>query len=221
MSELIIQMLREEYPDARCSLNFANPLQALIAVMLSAQCRDERVNQVTKSLFARYVHAEDLAKASVEELESNLQSLGLYRNKAKNLQRMGADLLERFAGEVPDSLAGLMSLPGVGRKTALCVLQETFGLVQGIVVDTHVARLARRLGWSTSENVSQIEKDLTAKIPKADWAMINHLLIAHGRAVCVAGRPRCPICVLHDLCPADENPFYKEIKMITREHAGK
>jgi endonuclease III len=205
MLETVIQRLREAYPQARCSLNFASPLQALIAVMLSAQCRDERVNQVTDKLFARFMLAGDLAAASQEEMESHLQSLGLYRNKANNLRRIGAELVERYGGQVPDNLNDLMSLPGVGRKTALCVLQEAFGQVQGIVVDTHVARLSRRLGWSSAEDVRQIENDLTALIPVSDWAVINHLLIAHGRAVCVAGRPRCPQCVLRDLCPSAIN----------------
>ena len=207
MVETVIHHLKAAYPDARCSLHFSNPLQALIAVMLSAQCRDERVNQVTSALFARFTRAEDLGRASQEELEGYLKSLGLYRNKAKNLQRIGADLNDRFAGEVPDNLEDLMSLAGVGRKTALCVMQEAFGKVQGIVVDTHVARLARRLGWSGAEDVRQIEIDLATLIPEADWAVINHLLIAHGRAVCVAGRPRCGQCILQDICPASENTF--------------
>jgi len=206
MEARVIDRLKTAYPEARCSLDFSNPVQALIAVLLSAQCRDERVNQVTGILFHRYPTTRDLAQAGQEEMEGVLKSLGLYRNKARNLRKLGTVLEERFQGQVPDGLEDLQALPGVGRKTALCVLQEAFGKVQGIVVDTHVARLAGRLGWSRGQNVSQIERDLQTLIPRADWAIINHLLIAHGRAVCTAGRPRCLGCILQDLCPSADPP---------------
>jgi len=202
MIETIMGILKETYPHARCSLDFDNPLQALMAVILSAQCRDERVNQVTPALFAAYPNAEDLASAHQEDLEDHLKSLGLYRSKARNLHRLGEKLMMEYQGHVPSELPDLLSLPGVGRKTALCVLQEVFGQVEGVVVDTHVARLAHRLGWSRGKNVHEIEKDLRAQIPKTDWAVANHLLIAHGREICTAGNPRCRICPLQSLCPS-------------------
>ncbi len=204
MVETILSILKDTYPNARCSLDFSTPLQALMAVILSAQCRDERVNQVTPSLFAGYSDAAALSAARQEDLEDLLKSLGLYRSKARNLKRMGEVLVNQYGGQVPSELSKLLSLPGVGRKTALCVLQEVFDQVDGVVVDTHVARLARRLGWSSAQNVQAIERDLMAAIPKKDWAVINHLLIAHGREICVAGRPRCTDCPLRSLCPSAE-----------------
>lgn len=195
-----IDRLREAYPEARCSLNFTTPLEALVAVLLSAQCRDERVNQVTASLFRMYRTADDYAWAEAVALEAALKSLGLYRNKAKNLQALGQILAAEYGGMVPATLAELMLLPGVGRKTAVVVLQEAFGVSHGIAVDTHVGRLARRLGWSEHDEPGKVETDLREIIPCTDWARINHLLIAHGRAVCTARRPDCQPCVISEYC---------------------
>ncbi len=205
MVEKIIALLKTEYPDARCSLIFHNPLEALIAILLSAQCRDERVNEVTRKLFNHYQTAEDYAEAGPGELEAYLHTLGLYKNKANNIRRLARVLMERYQAQVPDLPEELMKLPGVGRKTALCVLQEVFERTYGIVVDTHVARLSRRLGWTQSDDPVQIEKDLRVMIPEEDWKSINHLLIAHGRKVCMARKPICGGCVLADDCPSNIN----------------
>jgi endonuclease-3 len=186
MVEKIIALLKTEYPDARCSLIFHNPLEALIAILLSAQCRDERVNEVTRKLFNHYQTAEDYAEAGPGELEAYLHTLGLYKNKASNIRRLARVLMERYQAQVPD-------------------LQEVFERTYGIVVDTHVARLSRRLGWTQSDDPVQIEKDLRVMIPEEDWKSINHLLIAHGRKVCMARKPICGGCVLADDCPSNIN----------------
>ncbi|MGI5840217.1 MAG: endonuclease III [bacterium] len=196
----IIARLEREYPEARCSLHFNNPLEALIAVMLSSQCRDERVNSVTAELFRKYRTAADYAAADPVELEAALKPLGLFKNKAKNLRTLARQLINRYDGEVPRTLEELTSLPGVGRKTALVVLQEAFGLRHGIAVDTHVGRLARRLGLTDAGDPVKVEADLKNLLPPAAWARINHLLIFHGRAVCKARRPKCEICVLQEFC---------------------
>ncbi len=197
---LLLKKLKEEYPEAQSGLYFTNPLETLIAVLLSAQCRDERVNKVTKTLFAKYPDVEAYAKAEQEDLEKDLLSLGLYRNKAKNIRLLAKEIVQRFSKEVPSSLDGLMSLPGVGRKTALCVLQEAYGKVLGVAVDTHVARLSQRLGLTENSDRIKIEKDLKKRIPKKEWALANHLFIAHGRKICDSRRPRCSDCVLSVHC---------------------
>jgi endonuclease-3 len=198
----IITELRRLYPDAACTLNFSNPLELLIATQLSAQCTDERVNAVTEKLFQKYRTAEDYVKVSQEELEQDIRSTGFYRNKAKNIRAACQSILQNFGGEVPRTMEGLLSLPGVARKTANVVLGNAFGIVEGFVVDTHVGRLARRLGWTTNEDPVKVEQDLMRIIPQQDWLDLSHLLIFHGRAICHARKPLCEQCTLAHLCPS-------------------
>ncbi len=195
-----LELLQQAYPAARCSLEVTSPMEALVAVLLSAQCRDERVNQVTRQLFSAFRSAADYAGAELTDLETALKTLGLFRNKAKNLRALGQQLMKDYQGAVPATVAELMTLPGVGRKTAVVVRQEAFGGAEGIAVDTHVGRLARRLGWTEATDPGKIELDLQAIVPGSAWAVINHLLIAHGRAVCTARRPGCAVCMLRDYC---------------------
>jgi endonuclease III len=197
----IVARLRKDYPDARCSLNFTNALELLVATMLSAQCTDERVNAVTPALFQKYRTAADYAGANPEELEQDVKQTGFYRNKAKHLREAGAQLVERFGGEVPKTMAELTSLPGVARKTANVVMGNAYGIVEGVVVDTHVARLSQRLGLTKNEDPAKIEQDLMALLPQSDWLDLSHLMIYHGRAVCQARKPLCERCSLLDLCP--------------------
>jgi len=197
----IVARLRAQYPDARCSLNFRNPLELLVATILSAQCTDERVNQVTERLFTKYRSAADYAAAPPDELEQDIKQTGFYRNKAKHLREAGAQLVARFGGEVPRTMEELITLPGVARKTANVVLGNAYGIVEGVVVDTHVARVSQRLGLTSSEDPAKIEQDLMAVLPREDWLDFSHLLIYHGRAVCQARKPRCAECTLADLCP--------------------
>ena len=198
----IVRRLRAEYPDARCSLDHENAYQLLVATILSAQCTDERVNQVTPALFARYPTAEDLAAARQEELEELIRSTGFYRSKAKSLLGMANALVERHGGQVPDTMDALVELPGVGRKTANVVLGNAFGKAEGVVVDTHVTRLSNRLGLTRHRDPEKIEADLMACVAREDWTDLAHLFIYHGRAVCKAPKPRCGECVLADLCPS-------------------
>jgi endonuclease-3 len=200
--QAIIAELRRLYPDAKCSLNFRNPLELLIATQLSAQCTDERVNMVTEHLFQKYRSAEDFATVSQEELEQDIRPTGFYRNKAKNIRAACQRILTEYGGEVPRTMAGLLSLAGVARKTANVVLGNAFGIVEGVVVDTHVARLSRRLGWTTNEDPVKIEQDLMRILPQEDWLDLSHLLIFHGRAICYARKPLCEECMLAHLCPA-------------------
>jgi endonuclease-3 len=200
--QAIIAELRRLYPDAKCSLNFSNPLELLVATQLSAQCTDERVNMVTESLFQKYRSAEDFATVSQEELERDIRSTGFYRNKAKNIRAAAQRILTEFGGEVPHTMAGLLSLAGVARKTANVVQGNAFGIVEGVVVDTHVARLARRFGWTTNEDPVKIEQDLMRIIARKDWLDLSHLLIFHGRAICYARKPLCEECALVPLCPS-------------------
>ncbi len=198
----IVRRLRAEYPDAICSLEHADPYQLLVATILSAQCTDERVNMVTPGLFRRYPGPEDLADARTEELEELIKSTGFFRNKTKSLLGMAGAVVERHGGRVPDSMEELTALPGVGRKTANVVLGNAFHKNVGVVVDTHVRRLAQRLGLTASDDPEQIERDLMAVVPRDDWTDISHLFIYHGRAICKAQKPRCGECVLNDLCPS-------------------
>ncbi len=200
--EAILKELRRLYPDAKCSLNFSNPLELLVATQLSAQCTDERVNIVTKQLFQKYRTVEDYATVSQEELEQDIKSTGFYHNKAKNLRAMAQRLITDYGGEVPRTMKELLTLPGVARKTANVVQGNAFGIVEGIVVDTHVARLARRFGWTTSEDPVKIEQELMQKVPRKDWLDLSHLLIFHGRAICHAHNPLCERCALVPLCPS-------------------
>jgi endonuclease-3 len=198
----IIARLRAEYPDARCSLDHRDAYELLVATILSAQCTDERVNQVTPSVFAAYPAAAELAAARQEDLEALIRSTGFFRNKAKSLIGMAGALVDRHGGSVPASMDALVALPGVGRKTANVVLGNAFSVNEGIVVDTHVTRLSGRLGLTRARDAVRIEQDLVKLVPRADWTDLSHLFIYHGRAVCRAPTPRCEACVLADLCPS-------------------
>lgn len=193
--------LARGYPQAHCSLDFASPFQLLIATILSAQCTDKRVNAVTGDLFARWPTAAALAAASQAEVEAVIRSTGFFRAKAKNIRGCCEALVERHGGEVPRTLEELVRLPGVGRKTANVVLGSGFGLPSGVVVDTHVGRISRRLGLTRHADAVRAERDLIAVIPKSHWIAFSHRLIEHGRTVCTARRPRCEGCPLADLCP--------------------
>ena len=198
----IIARLRTAHPDAHCALDYATPLQLLAAVILSAQCTDERVNLTTPALFTRYPTAEALAAADPDELEAIVRSTGFYRNKARFLRQTAARLLAEYNGEVPSEMDALLTLPGVARKTANVVRGEVFGLADGVTVDTHVKRLAARLGLTAETDPVKVERDLMAVIPRDSWIEIAHLLIWHGRRVCTARKPDCPACSLNDICPS-------------------
>jgi endonuclease III len=189
------------YPDAHCELDFTSPLELVVATILSAQCTDRRVNMVTPVLFARYLSAADYAAADRDELEKIIQSTGFFRAKTTSLIGLGQALCDRFGGEVPGRLRDLVTLPGVGRKTANVVLGNAFG-VPGITVDTHFARLSRRFGWTTDSDPVKIEHEVGSLIPRAEWTMLSHRLIWHGRRICHARRPACGACALARLCPA-------------------
>jgi len=198
----IIELLEKEYLDAKIALDYANPLELLVATILSAQCTDKRVNIVTKALFKKYRKPEDFANADREELEEDIRSTGFYRNKARNIKKCCQIMVEKFNSQVPKTMEELVELPGVARKTANIVLSNAYGVVEGIAVDTHVRRLARRLGLSKHENPNKIEKDLMEIIPKTHWKRITDLFIFHGRRTCAARRLQCGICVLNKLCPS-------------------
>ena len=193
--------LAQEYPDARCALDYDSPLQLLIATVLSAQCTDERVNSVTPELFARYPEAADYAAAQRSDLESILRPLGFQRAKAGHLLGIGEKLVADFQGEVPRTVKELTSLPGVGRKTALVVLGNAFG-IPGLTVDTHFGRLMQRLGLTGESTPVKIERDIAKLVPEEEWTMFSHRVIFHGRQVCHARTPECDACVLWDMCPA-------------------
>lgn len=197
----IIRKLKRYYPDAHCALHHSTPLELLVATILSAQCTDERVNKVTPDLFRRYPNAEGYASASLSELEHIIRSVNFFRNKAKALKGMGEKLIGEYSGEVPRDLDALTSLPGVGRKTANVVLGNAFNIATGIVVDTHVKRVAFRLGLTSQLTPEKVEADLLALIPRKDWVLISHLLIFHGRQICKARRPLCESCFLEGECP--------------------
>ncbi|HNZ97097.1 MAG: endonuclease III [Acidobacteria bacterium] len=200
----ILDRLAREYPDATCALTHANPFQLLVATILSAQCTDEQVNRVTPALFARFPDAAALAGADLAEVEALVHSTGFFRNKARALVGLGQALVADHDGQVPATMAELVRLPGVGRKTANVVLGNAFGRDEGIVVDTHVARLSRRLGLAAGDSPEAIERELMALVPRDAWTLWAHLLIFHGRQVCPARRPRCASCVVADLCPSAE-----------------
>jgi endonuclease-3 len=197
----ILSRLKTAYPDAHCELNYSTPLQLLVATILSAQCTDKRVNLVTPALFKKYPTARDFAHAPPAALEQDIKSTGFYRNKTKNIQGACRALVEKHGGEVPRSMEALIQLAGVGRKTANVVLGNAFGLAEGIVVDTHVARLARRLGLSANTAPEKIESDLQKLAPREDWTLLSHLLIWHGRRRCGARNPDCAGCEIKSLCP--------------------
>jgi len=198
----VIKRLKAEYPDAATQLRWSNPLELLVATILSAQCTDERVNAVTRELFDKYRSAEDYAEADPERLEQEIHSTGFYRNKAKALREMAAVLVEEHGGTVPRTMPEMVALPGVGRKTANVVLGNAFGSEEGIVVDTHVKRLSVRLGFTQQSNPDKVEQDLLEVVPQGERTIFSHLLIFHGRRVCKARKPDCSGCVLNDICPS-------------------
>jgi endonuclease-3 len=194
--------LKAEYPDARTELDWSNPLELLVATILSAQTTDVQVNRVTESLFSKYRTAEDYADSTPEELEEDIRPTGFYRNKARSLRGMASALVEEHGGEVPRTMSELVALPGVGRKTANVVLGNAFGTNEGVVVDTHVRRVSNRLGLTESSDPVKIEQDLIGLVPEEDRTIFSHLLILHGRRTCKSRKPDCPNCVLKDICPS-------------------
>jgi endonuclease III len=197
-----IRRLRTGYPNSRIALNFKNPLELLIAVILSAQTTDVAINSLTPALFSRYKTADDYARADVIELETLIKKSGFYHQKAKSLIGMGKTLVEKFGGHVPQTMSELVQIPGAARKTANIVLWNAFGKIEGIAVDTHVARLSQRLGFTQEQDPVKIEKDLMKIVPHEDWGRFSHWLQDHGRAVCTARKPNCAGCFLNDICPS-------------------
>lgn len=197
----ILARLKREYPDAHCELDHRDPFELLVATILSAQCTDARVNLVTPELFRKYPDAAALAVAKQEDVEELIRSTGFFRNKAKSLIGMARALVADHDGEVPDTMEELRPLPGVGRKTANVILGNAWGINEGITVDTHVKRIAKLLGLTRETDPEKVERDLMELFPQQDWTLLSHLLIWHGRRVCIANRPRCGECVLADLCP--------------------
>jgi endonuclease-3 len=198
----VIKLLEKEHPDAKIALHYTNPLELLIATILSAQCTDTRVNIVTESLFKKYRTVKDYAEADLEELEQDIRSTGFYRNKARNIKKCCQMLVDEFDSQVPGTMEEMLQLPGVARKTANIVLSHAFGIVEGIAVDTHVRRVAKRLGLTENEDADKIEQDLMKIIPKRLWMRISDLLIFHGRRICVAKHPKCGVCMLNKICPS-------------------
>lgn len=198
----VIKRLKKAYPDAKIALNFKNPLQLLIATILSAQCTDERVNEVTKVLFKKYKTAEDFANADLEELAEDIKSTGFYRQKAQYIKEACKIIVEKHNGEVPRTMEELLELPGVARKTANIVLSNAYGIVEGIPVDTHVRKVSSRLGLVSSKQPEKMEKELMEIIPKKDWFIFPYLVQAHGRKICLGRKPKCEECILKDLCDA-------------------
>ena len=197
----IYRILTKEYPDARCELDFNSPLELLVATVLSAQCTDKRVNAVTPVLFNRFPTVTKLAGAKISEIEKIVYSTGFYRSKAKNIKELANKILKDFNGEVPKTLAQLVTLPGVGRKTANVVLGNAFG-IPGLTVDTHFGRLSRRFGWSQETDPVKVENDVAKLIPEKEWTLLSHKLIWHGRRICHSRKPECGICPLEKLCPS-------------------
>jgi endonuclease III len=195
-------LLKGEYPDVNPSLNYSNPLELLVATVLSAQSTDVQINKVTEKLFKKYRTAEDYASADLRELENDLYSTGFYKTKAKNIKTAAQRIVEKYNGEVPKNMEELIGLPGVGRKTANIVLARAFGIVEGVAVDTHVKRVSRRLGFTKNFDPAKIEQDLISLAPKEELDSISMTLIYHGRKVCQARKPKCRICVVKDLCPS-------------------
>lgn len=200
-AEQIIIQLKKMYPDAHCALIHKNPLELLVATILSAQCTDERVNIVTRDLFKKYKTAKAYAEAPIEDLEKMVKSTGFFRNKAKSIKAMASILVDKYKGKVPETMEELHALPGVGRKTANVVLGNAFDIPSGVVVDTHVGRLSRRMDLTRQNSPEAVEKELMVLVPKEDWIMFSHWLISHGRSVCKARKPQCVFCDLSCLCP--------------------
>ena len=203
-AEQIFEILREHYPDAKCALNFRNPLQLLVATILSAQCTDVRVNIITRDLFRKYKTVKAFAAAGQEEMEADVRTAGFFRNKAKSIRGSAARIVESFGRKVPDNMADLLTLPGVARKTANVVLGNAFGKNEGVVVDTHVARLSLRLRLTRHAKAAaeKIERDLMPLVPQEQWALFSHLLVFHGRAICGARKADCDHCPIAKLCPS-------------------
>jgi len=197
----VLRRLKADYPEAPCALVHNNPFQLLVATILSAQCTDKRVNLVTKDLFRKYRKPADFAAASIRELEKAVQSTGFFRNKAKNIKACSRGLMERHQGKVPQDLDALVDLAGVGRKTANVVLGTAYGLATGVVVDTHVGRLSRRLGLTDQKDAVKVERDLMQLLPKKEWIDFSHRMIHHGRSICSARRPNCDECSMKKFCP--------------------
>ena len=198
----IIERLKVEYPEARCALNFNNPFELLVATILSAQCTDERVNLVTGVIFRKYPRPHDYLSVEVIELAEDLKTINFFNNKTKSIRGAAQKIIDDFGGEVPQTMDELLTLSGVARKTANVVLGNAFGIASGVVVDTHVSRVSQRLGLTENTVPEKIEKDLNEMIPQADWVLFPHLIIAHGRKVCQARKPKCGECVLNDICPS-------------------
>ena len=201
-AQLIISALKQHYPDAHCALHYSNPFELMVATILSAQCTDVRVNQVTAGLFKKYTGPQDFAQADLLELEQDIRPTGFFRNKALSIQQASQQILSEHGGEVPNDLAKLVALRGVGRKTANVVMGNAFGKAEGVVVDTHVSRLSQRLGLTQATQPEKIEQDLMVLIPETDWVLFPHLMISHGRALCKARVPQCECCFLALLCPS-------------------
>lgn len=199
---LIIELLEKVHSDAEIALNYSNPFELLIATILSAQCTDERVNIVTKTLFKKYRTPKDFAEVDLKELEQDIKSTGFYHNKARNIKKCCQMLVNKYHSKVPKTMQELLELPGVARKTANIVLQNAYGVVEGVAVDTHVRRLALRLGLTKNDDPKKIEQDLMKLVPKSKWMRLSDLLISHGRRVCIARKPRCEACVVNKLCPS-------------------
>jgi len=211
--QAILSRLKQEYPEVTTALRFSNPLELLVATILSAQCTDERVNQVTAELFRNYRTAADYASAPRKELEAAIKPTGYYRNKAKFIQEACQKITQVFGGEVPRTLEEMLTLPGVARKTANVVLGTAFGIPSGMVVDTHVLRLSQRLGLTQQKDRNKIEQDLMKVIPQQEWIDFAHRLILHGRRICKARQPLCPECVLADVCPS-RRKFYPSLSRL-------
>ncbi|MCK4776902.1 MAG: endonuclease III [Actinomycetia bacterium] len=200
--ENILKKLLKKYPDVKTSLKYSNNFELLVSVILSAQCTDKKVNEVTEKLFKILKKPEDYASVSLEKLENYIKPTGFFRNKAKNIQKTARIILKDFNSKVPDTMEEMLKLSGVARKTANVVLGNAYGVVEGIAVDTHVKRLSQRMGFSKSKNPDQIEKDLMKIIPRSQWFIFTYLLIEHGRTVCKSKKPGCHTCVLNELCPS-------------------
>lgn len=196
----IIEALRKKYPDATCSLDFETPFEIVVAVMLSAQCTDERVNKTTPSIFAKYKTPEDFTKIDIKELETLIHPCGFYKNKAKNIKACAQMIVDKFNGEVPQTMEELVTLPGVGRKSANVVMLEAFGKAEGIAVDTHCKRIANKMGLSKETEPEKIEQDLLKIFDKKDYKDVNHLFVWHGRNTCIARKPKCEECPVKEMC---------------------
>ena len=201
----IISRLIKKYRNPKIALHYKNPIQLLVSTILSAQCTDKMVNKVTKELFKKYKSVEDYANAELSELEKDIKRTGFFRNKSKNIKNACKMLIEKFGGQVPNTMKEMLLLPGVARKTANVVLTNAYGVIEGIVVDTHVKRLSQRLDLTKNDNPEKIEKDLMNIVPKDKWAQFSFLLISHGRKICKARKPICNKCILNDLCPSRTN----------------